>query len=78
MGFMDQFKPNPTRHSSPSDVLGVARQLVGDNPRAALQRMAASGMTCNLPDGRTMPISTLMEMARNSTPQQFLSKLGLS
>jgi hypothetical protein len=72
---MDQFKPKTGQR--PSDILGAAKSIVGNDPRAALQRMAASGMTCNLPDGRTVPIADLIKLADGSTPQQFLSKLGL-
>lgn len=74
MGLMDKFNRQP---SAKPDILGVAKGIVGNDPRAALQRMADSGMTCNLPDGRTMPISELLSMAEGKSAQQFLSSLGL-
>lgn len=74
MGLMDKFNRQP---SARPDILGVAKGIVGNDPRAALQLMADSGMTCNLPDGRTMPISDLMSMAEGKTPQQLLSALGI-
>lgn len=58
-------------------MLMAARQLAGNDPRAALQRMADSGMTCNLPDGRTLPVSDLLSMAEGKTPQELLSALGI-
>lgn len=72
MGLMDQF-----RQPSKPDILGMARGIVGDDPRAALQRLADSGVTCNLPDGRVMPVADLMAMADGKTPTQLLKALGL-
>lgn len=43
MGLMDKFNRQP---SVRPDILGVAKGIVGNDPRAALQRMADSGMTC--------------------------------
>ena len=76
MGLMDQFRQQPQR-SAASDLLGMARGIVGNDPRSTLQRMADSGMTCNLPDGRTMPVSQLLTMAEGKSAQQLLSSLGL-
>lgn len=78
MAFMDQFSQQPQQSASRlSEILGLARGMAGNDPRAALQRMSAMGITCNLPDGRTMPVSELMRAAEGKTPQQLLSYLGI-
>ncbi len=78
MGFLNQFKQQPQQQANPlPSVLETARQLAGNDPRAALQRMASSGMTCNLPDGRVMSVSDLMKMAEGKTAQQLLDQLGI-
>ena len=58
-------------------MLDAARQIVGNDPRKALNQMAENGMTCTLPDGRVMPVSNLVSMAEGKTPQQFLQQLGI-
>ena len=78
MGLMDQFRHQPQQQGSQlSNMLMAAKQFAGNDPRSALQRMADSGVTCNLPDGRTMPVSDLLSMAEGKTPQQLLSALGI-
>ena len=78
MAFMDQFRQHPQQSGSRlSEILGLAKGIAGNDPRAALQRMSAMGITCNLPDGRTMSISDLMGMAEGKTPQQFIDALGI-
>ena len=74
MGLMDHFKQP---QSKLDDIVGAAQRIAGNDPRAALQRMADQGMTCNLPDGRVMLIKDLLTMAEGKTAQQFLSQLGL-
>lgn len=76
MAFMDQFRQSP-QQGGLSDIIGMARKLAGNDPRSALQQMSASGMTCRLPDGRTMPISSLVSMAEGKSAQQLLDSLGL-
>lgn len=77
MGFMSQF--NSSRQDNRlSQLMGMARNLAGNDPKATLQTMANNGITCNLPDGRTMSISELLTMAEGKTPQQLLEQLGLS
>lgn len=74
MGLMDHFKQPQNKLD---DIVGAAQRIAGNDPRAALQRMADQGMTCNLPDGRVMSIKDLLAMAEGKTAQQFLSQLGL-
>lgn len=74
MGLMDQFRPQGSQLGS---ILGMAQGIVGNDPRAALQRMAANGVTCNLPDGRVVPVSDLLSMAEGKSAQQLLSELGI-
>ncbi len=77
MGLMSQFnqQQQPNRLT---EMIGIAKQLAGNDPRAVIQRMADSGMTYNLPDGRTMTVAELARMAEGKTPQQLLSQLGIS
>lgn len=77
MGFMSQFNQQQ-QPSRLAEMVGVARQLAGNDPHAVVQRMAESGMTCSLPDGRTMTVAELARMAEGKTPQQLLSQLGIS
>lgn len=78
MGFLNQFKQQPQQQSNPLyGMINTARQLAGNDPRAALQRMADNGVTCNLPDGRVMPVSDLLSMAEGKTAQQLLDQLGI-
>ena len=78
MAFMDQFNPQPQQSGNRlSEILSLAKGIAGNDPRAALQRMSAMGITCNLPDGRTMSVSDLMGMAEGKTPQQLLASLGI-
>ena len=82
MGFLNQFKQQPQQQPQQQanplpNILETARQLVGNDPRAALQQMANSGMTCNLPNGRVMSVSDLMKMAEGKTAQQLLDQLGI-
>lgn len=78
MAFMDQFNQQPQQSGSKlSEVLNLAKGIAGNDPRAALQRMSEMGVTCNLPDGRTMSVSELMSMAEGKTPQQLLASLGI-
>lgn len=72
---MDQFRPQ--RGNSLSDMVGVARGIVGNDPHAALRRMSDSGMTCTLPDGRVMPVSELARMAEGRSATQLLEALGI-
>lgn len=74
MGLMDHFNQPQNKLA---DIMGAAQRIAGNDPRAALQHMADQGMTCNLPDGRVMPIKDLLTMAEGKTAQQFLSQLGL-
>lgn len=78
MGFKDQFQQNQPRQNKLLDMLGFARGIAGNDPKAALQRMANDGMTCTLPNGKVMQINELMQIAEGKTPQQFLSQLGLN
>ena len=77
MGFMSQFKQQQPQRSSLSDLISTAKQIVGNDPNAALQHMIDNGMTCNLPDGRVMSVAQLASMANGKTPQQFLQQLGM-
>lgn len=74
MGLMDQFRQPQNRLS---EVLRTAQQIGGNDPKAVLQHMADQGMTCNLPNGKVVPIKDMLTMAEGSTPQQLLSRLGL-
>jgi hypothetical protein len=58
-------------------LLNQAKQIGGDNPLAAVQKMADSGITCNLPNGRTVSVKDMLEMSQGKSLQQFLSDLGL-
>lgn len=79
MGFMDQFrKQEPTQASRLSEVIGLAQGIAGNDPRGLVERLAASGATCNLPNGKVIPVSTLASMAEGKTAQQLLSQLGIS
>jgi hypothetical protein len=75
MGLMQQF--SQPQNSGPMDVIGMARGIAGNDPRGLVQRLADSGVTCNLPDGRVMSVRDLAAMAEGKTPQQLLSALGL-
>lgn len=71
MGFMDNF-----RQSQPqTDLLAQARQMVGDDPHAALANMQANGAVVNLPNGKTLPVSEVVKMAEGKTAMQFLAEL---
>lgn len=76
MGFMDRFK-QPQQSSQPIGMLSAAQKIVGNDPRAALKVMADSGMTCNLPNGKTMSVNDLLSMAEGKTAQQLLDQLGI-
>lgn len=79
MGFLSQFRKQQQepRDDSMAQMLDIARQIAGNNPQAAVQRMANSGVSCTLPNGRMVLVSDLVNLANGCTPQQFLDKLGL-
>ena len=77
MGLMEQFSKTPRKPSGLAGILSEARRLGGDDPRAAVQRLADSGATVTLPDGRRMPVSELAAMAEGKTAMQLLIELGV-
>lgn len=70
MGFMDNFRQRPQ-----TDLVSQARQMVGDDPRAALANMQANGSVVNLPNGKVLPVSEVVKMAEGKTAMQFLTEL---
>ena len=77
MGFRDQFRPAQSLRSRLLGLIGAARGMAGNDPRAALRRLEQSGATCTLPDGRVIEVGELVRMAEGKTPQQLLEELGL-
>lgn len=79
MGFMDQFKQQPqqTQQQQPdlSSLLQQAKQMVGNDPRAALAKMQDNGAVVNLPNGKSMSVGELVKMAEGKTALQFLTEL---
>ena len=76
MGFMNQFNRQP-QGSSVASLLSAAQQAAGNDPRAFLQTLADNGATVNLPNGKSMAVGDLMQMAEGKSAQQFLAQLGL-
>lgn len=81
MGFMDQFRqcqPNQSQQQSTpnlSNLLQQARQIVGDDPRAALSKMQDNGTMVNLPNGKVLPVKDVVAMADGKSAMQFLTEL---
>ena len=72
MGFMDRFNQQPPQQM---DLLQRAKQIVGNDPRAALAKMQDNGATVNLPNGKTYSVKQLVSMAEGKTAAQFLTEL---
>lgn len=57
------------------DLLQQAKNIVGNDPRAALAKMQDNGATVNLPNGKVVPVKDLVSMAEGKTAVQFLTEL---
>lgn len=57
------------------DLLQQAKNIVGNDPRAALAKMQDNGTTVNLPNGKVVPVKDLVSMAEGKTAIQFLTEL---
>lgn len=57
------------------DLLQQAKQIVGNDPRAALAKMQDSGAMINLPNGKTLSVKEAISMAEGKTAAQFLAEL---
>lgn len=79
MGFMDNLRQQqfqqPMQQAQVPDLLQQAKNIVGNDPRAALTKMQDNGATVNLPNGKVVPVKDLVSMAEGKTAIQFLTEL---
>ena len=79
MGFMDNLRQRqfqqPMQQAQMPDLLQQAKNIVGNDPRAALAKMQDNGATVNLPNGKVVPVKDLVSMAEGKTAIQFLTEL---
>lgn len=79
MGFMDKLKQQQPQQaqSTPnlSNLLQQAKQIVGNDPRAALSKMEDNGTMINLPNGKVLPVGDVVAMAEGKSAMQFLTEL---
>ena len=79
MGFMDNLRQRqfqqPMQQTQVPDLLQQAKNIVGNDPRAALAKMQDNGAIVNLPNGKVIPVKDLVSMAEGKTAIQFLTEL---
>ena len=76
MGLMNQYRQKQTPKSKLAEAIMTARGM-GD-PKTAIRRLADSGATCTLPDGRVMSVRDIAAMAEGKSAIELLSLLGIS
>ena len=75
MGFMDRLRQCNPQQSQPMDLLQQAKQIVGNDPHAAIAKMQDNGSMVTLPNGKVVSVSNLVKMAEGKTAAQFLTEL---
>lgn len=76
MGLMSQYRQRQTPKSKLAEAIMTARGM-GD-PKKAIKKLADSGATCTLPDGRVMSVSEIVAMAEGKSAIELLALLGIS